>query len=128
CQIRHVTGPCTRAEQLAAASRVAFPGYADWTPAADLIYMRFLLDLYKEDGNPRWYTVVARNVQRAGLLARSPDGLYFKRWGGERSPARLLQPDAATLALFAFFGGTPAPGSQAGNSPRIQTASSGSRR
>jgi hypothetical protein len=124
CQIRHVNGPCTKAEQLATASRAAFPGYADWTPAADLIYLRFLLDLYEQDGNPRWYALVAQNVRRVRRLARSVDGLYFKRWGGERFPGRLLQPDAATLALFAYFAGTPGPG----NSSRIQSASSGSRR
>ena len=128
CQIKHVQGPCGGAEQLAQASMRAFPFYADWTPAADLIYLRFMLDLYRADGNPRWYRLVADNARRARLLGRSLDGLYFKRWDGSRFPARLLQPDAATIALFAWLGGTTPPVFQTGKSARIQLASSGSRR
>jgi glycosyl hydrolase family 76 len=109
CQIRGAHGPCTKAEQLARASVAAFPRYADWTPAADVVYLRFLLDLYREDGNPTWYRIVYADAQRASRLARSEDGLYFKRWDGGKFPARLLQPDAATLGLFALLGGTRPP-------------------
>jgi hypothetical protein len=115
CEIRHTHGPCTKAEQLARASAAAFPHDADWTPAADVVYLRFLLDLYREDGNPRWYQAVYDNAVRASRLARSEDGLYFKRWDGAKFPARLLQPDAATLGLFALVGGTRAPGSGPGS-------------
>ncbi len=104
CQLRDVKGPCVKAEALATASVQAFPRYADWTPAADVIYMRFLLDLYRADGNARWYRLVAANAQHAERLARSSDGLYFKRWDGTTFPGRLLQPDAATLGLFALLG------------------------
>ena len=129
CSIRHVPGPCTKAEQLARASVKAFGYYVSWTPAADLIYMRFLLDLYRADGNQRWYRLVYDNAVRVRRLARSPDGLYFKRWNGERFPARLLQPDAATLGLFALVGGVENErGVQTGKSARIQSPSSGSRR
>ena len=72
CQIKHVQGPCGGAEQLAQASVKAFPHYADWTPAADLIYLRFMLDLYRSDGNPE--LVPAGRRQRAAqarLLGRS---------------------------------------------------------
>ena len=109
CQLRDVKGTCTKAEALAQASTKAFPRYASWTPAADVIYMRFLLDLYRADGNARWYRLVAGNGQHAERLARSPDGLYFKRWDGTTFPGRLLQPDAATLGLFALLGGVAPP-------------------
>jgi Glycosyl hydrolase family 76 len=109
CQIRGVHGPCTKAEQLARASVAAFPRYADWTPAADVVYLRFLLDLYREDGSPAWYRLVYGDAQRASRLARSEDGLYFKRWDGGKFPAKLLQPNAATLGLFALIGETTPP-------------------
>jgi hypothetical protein len=104
CQIRGTTGPCTAAEKLAQASLAAFPPEANWTPAADVVYLRFLLQLYERDGNPTWYDVVYSNARRALALARSPDHLFFKRWDGTPFPARELQPDAATLSLFAWLG------------------------
>jgi hypothetical protein len=52
---------------------------------------------------------VAANARRALKLARSTDHLYFKRWDGRRFPAKLLQPDAATLSLFAWLAGVPPP-------------------
>ncbi len=105
CEIRDVTGPCTAAEKLAHASLAAFPPEANWTPAADAVYLRFLLDLYEQDGNRTWYDVVYSNARRALALARSSDNLFFKRWDGTPFPARELQPDAATLSLFAWLGG-----------------------
>jgi hypothetical protein len=106
CEIRETT-PCTAAENLARASVAAFPHDADWTPAADVIYLRFLLDLYRYDGNPQWYDIAYDNAMRALTLARSQDGLYFKRWDGKPFPYRLMQPDAATLSLFAWLGTVP---------------------
>jgi hypothetical protein len=129
CRIRGVNGPCAAAELLAQASVKAFPHYADWTPAADMIYLRFMLDLYRSDGNPEWYKLVDDNAVQARKLALAPDGFYFRHWNGSRFPVRLLQPAAATLALFAWLGGTtPPPGFQTGNNSRTQLASSGSRR
>jgi Glycosyl hydrolase family 76 len=106
--------PCAPAEQLARASLRAFPHYADWTPAADLIYLRFLLDLYREDRNPAWYDLVQTNARSIVVKARSSDGLFFKGWDGRRFPTRLLQPNAATLALFAWYGGTAPPARKPG--------------
>jgi hypothetical protein len=123
CQIRGVGGPCTAAENLARASVKTFPHYADWTPAADMIYLRFMLDLYRSDHDAEWYKLVDDNAVAARKLALAGDGFYFRHWNGSRFPFRLLQPDAATLALFAWLGGA-----QAGNSSRTQLASSGSRR
>ena len=108
CEIRG-TMPCTAAENLARASISAFPYDADWTPAGDVIYLRFFVDLYRYDGDRRWYDLVYDNATRALRLARSRDGLYFKHWDGKPFPFRLLQPDAATLSLFALLGTVPEP-------------------
>ena len=72
CQIAG-TVPCTHAESLARASLAAFPHDADWTPAADVVYLRFLLDLYRYDGDRTWYDVVYDNARRA-LDARALAG------------------------------------------------------
>jgi len=53
CAIRHVEGPCPAAERLAAASVDTFGTRLDWTPAADALYLRYVLELYSADGNPR---------------------------------------------------------------------------
>jgi hypothetical protein len=102
CAIRHVH-PCARAEQLATASVRRFGADLDWTPVADTLYLRYLLQLYRADHNTEWLDLARKNALDAVSHARSPDGLYFKRWGGELFPTRLLQPDAATLGLFAWI-------------------------
>ena len=103
CAIRHVTGPCTAAESLAAASVATFGTDLDWTPAADALYLRYMLQLYATDHNVEWYDLAHRNAEDAIENARDADGLFFKRWNGESFPIRLLQPDAATLSLFAWL-------------------------
>jgi hypothetical protein len=103
CAIRHVQGPCTKAEQLAKASLADFGTDLNWTPAADALYLRFVLQLYAADHNPKWYGLVQQNATDALRNARSYDGLYFKHWEGGPFPTRLLQPDAATLSLFAWM-------------------------
>jgi hypothetical protein len=104
CAIRHVKGTCAPAEQLASASVAAFGTQLDWTPVADTLYLRFLLELSAADHNPAWAQIAKTNALAAVRHARSEDGLYFKHWGGGAFPTRLLQPDAATLALFAWVG------------------------
>jgi hypothetical protein len=103
CKIRHVTGPCTAAESLAAASVARFGTDLDWTPAADALYLRFMLQLYASDHNVRWYELARENAKDAFEHGRDADGLFFKHWNGGPFPTRLLQPDAATLSLFAWL-------------------------
>jgi len=103
CAIRHVHGTCAPAEQLASSSVSAFGTHLDWTPAADTLYIRFLLELSAADHNRAWAQIAEANALDALHHARSEDGLYFKRWQGGAFPTRLLQPDAATLALFAWI-------------------------
>lgn len=103
CKIRRVKGPCTAAESLAAASVATFGTDLDWTPAADALYLRFMLQLYASDHIAEWYELARRNAENAFTHGRSEDGLFFKRWNGGAFPTRLLQPDAATLSLFAWL-------------------------
>jgi hypothetical protein len=104
CKIQDVKGPCTAAESLAAASVATFGTDLDWTPAADALYLRYMLQLYAADHNREWYDLALRNAENALHHARSKDGLYFHHWGGGPFPVRMLQPDAATLSLFAWLG------------------------
>jgi hypothetical protein len=103
CKIQHVKGPCTAAESLATASVAVFGTDLNWTPAADALYLRYMLQLYATDHNPEWYDLAHENAKDAIEHARDADGLFFKRWNGGSFPTRLLQPDAATLSLFAWL-------------------------
>jgi uncharacterized protein YyaL (SSP411 family) len=103
CAIRHVKGPCTAAESLAAASVARFGTDLNWTPAADALFLRYMLQLSATDHDPEWYDLAHQNAEDAIEHARDTDGLFFKRWNGGSFPTRLLQPDAATLSLFAWL-------------------------
>jgi hypothetical protein len=74
-----------------------------WTPAADVIYLRFLLDLYRRDHNRRWYGIVLANARRAVANSRGSAGLYLRKWNGQPVAGGHLQTHAATLSLFAWL-------------------------
>jgi hypothetical protein len=107
CQLPGRSRDCRAAERLAAASLVAFPG--DWEPVADMIYLRFLLDLYRRDGDRRWYDFVAARALRAERQSRVSGGLYLKRWDGSVARGSLLRFHAATTSLLAWLGATAPP-------------------
>ena len=95
---------CAKAEQLGQASVAEFPAALDWSPTADGIYLRFLLDLYQHDGNKVWYQAVYANAERAMQNAPSGDGLYLNDWSGQPvTPGGLLRTHAGTVALFAWL-------------------------
>ncbi len=100
---------CAHAQALGEASLVAFPAEADWTPVADTIYLRFMLDLYRYDGDPRWYALAYWNARRALANAPGRNGLYVRTWDGKRG-AGTLRDHAATTQLFAWLAATPPPG------------------
>jgi uncharacterized protein YyaL (SSP411 family) len=93
---------CEKARELAVASARAFPGVAPWAPPQDAIYLRFLLDLYRESGDARWYRTAYRSAVAALAQAPGQFGLYVRHWDG-RPGAGLLRDDAATLSLFAWL-------------------------
>ena len=109
CELTGEQSYCDQAEQLASASVAEFPYYANWTPGADVIYLRFMLDLYRSDHDIRWYNLVAANADRALAKSRGPAGLFLRRWDGATFPGRLLQTHAATVSLFAWLAAASAP-------------------
>jgi Glycosyl hydrolase family 76 len=103
CEATAQSSYCTKAEQLGQAAVAAFT-VLDWSPTADGIYLRFLLDLYRHDGNKAWYEVVYANAQRALQNAPSGNGLDLKDWNGQPvTPGGLLRTHAGTVALFAWL-------------------------
>jgi hypothetical protein len=100
---------CRRAQQLAEAATVAFPPDYHWAPETDVIYLRWLLDLYAYVHDGRWYALVDAKAQQALANAADSAGLFTKRWdGGYASPGRLLTA-AGTVSLFAWVAAAPPP-------------------
>ena len=93
---------CTRANQLANASLQQFPVDANWAPETDVVYLRWLLDLYQQSGDSRWYSLVYRNAKRAAANARDSEGLWSLRWDGGYTLPGTLYTQSATLELFAW--------------------------
>jgi hypothetical protein len=74
--------------------------------------MRWMLELYERDGDPRWYALARRNALRAARSARDSHGLYMRAWdGGSRGVnlPGLLQTHAATVNLFAWLAAAAVP-------------------
>ena len=103
CAATKVRSYCTKAKALANASLQQFPILADWAPETDVVYLRWLLDLYARDGNPRWYAVVYANAKQAVAHARDSSGLWSMRWDGGWTKPGLLRTQAGTLALLAWI-------------------------
>jgi len=109
CRITGSKAGCAKAERLARASLVAFPADANWNPVSDGIYLRFMLDLYAYDRNPRWYELAYRNAKRALANARSTNGLFLKDWSGKPYQGGLLWSHAGSLSLLAWLAAAPLP-------------------
>lgn len=108
-------GYCTKARQLAEAALVAFPSPLNWGPQYDCIYLRFLLDLYRQDRDPRWYLLVHEHAKRALENAADVRGLFVLPWDGGDIRQHDAEPDmlaihAATVSIFAWLAATPLPG------------------
>ena len=102
CKSTKTKGYCTRANAIANASLNQFPILASWAPETDVIYERWLLDLYTLTKNPRWYAVVYANAKAAVANAQDDQGLWSKRWDGDWTKPGLLRTQGATLALLAW--------------------------
>ena len=112
CRVAGDARACARAHQLAEASLTRFGADVNHGPQYDTIYMRFMLDLYRHDGDRRWYALARRNGLRALRAARDHRGLYSRSWdGGTRGISRpgLVQTHAATVSLFAWLAAAPVP-------------------
>jgi uncharacterized protein YyaL (SSP411 family) len=93
---------CRKAEQLANASLAEFPIDADWAPETDSIYLRWMLELYEYDHNPRWYRLVYHNAKLAVANARDNQGLWSLRWDGQWTKPGMLRTQGGTLCLLAW--------------------------
>jgi len=100
---------CDRAQELAEASLVAFPVVAPWAPGPDAIYLRFLLDLYRRNGDERWYALAHANARRALAVGRNKSGVFVRRWRDGRQGPNSLRDHAATISLFAWLAGARPP-------------------
>jgi uncharacterized protein YyaL (SSP411 family) len=98
---------CTKAESLADRAVKRFPQLT-MGPQYDSMYVRSLLELYRFDGNRRWYDVAAAATNRAVANARAPNGLYLRAWDGRPigtigTPPLKLQTHAATTSVAAWM-------------------------
>jgi uncharacterized protein YyaL (SSP411 family) len=100
---------CARAEAVAQASLKAFPVAADWAPETDVVYLRWLLDLYQIDHDKTWYALAYTNAKRAAAHARDAQGFWSLRWDGTWTMPATLYTQAATLELFGWLAATPPP-------------------
>ena len=109
CRATRARSLCRRAVELAEAASVAFPADYHWAPETDVIYLRWILELYASVHDSRWYGVVDAKAQQALANARDESGLFTRRWDGAyASPGRLLTA-AATVSLFGWVAAAPPP-------------------
>lgn len=109
CRATKQASWCRKAEGLASAALDQFPIMASWAPEADVVYERSLLDLYAQDGNPRWYAVAYANGAEAKTHARDMNGLWDLHWDGTWMTPKTIYGQSATLELFAWLGATTPP-------------------
>lgn len=111
---------CDKAEQLGNAALTQFTGNLSHGPQYDAVYLHWMLSVYAQDQNPRWYTLAVQNAQRALATAQNRQGLFLKAWDGSRAPDAppdSLKIDAATVSVFAWLAAAkppPAPGNASG--------------
>jgi uncharacterized protein YyaL (SSP411 family) len=98
---------CTKARQIANASFAAFPQDLNWAPQFDVVYLRWMLEYYRESGDARFYNLAVHNAQRA-LASINESGYYLNKWDGTPL-ADGLEEQAASLELFAWIAAVPAP-------------------
>jgi hypothetical protein len=97
---------CDKAEQLGAAALTRFTSALRHGPQYDAVYLHWMLDVYAQDHNPRWYALALGNAQRALAHAGSKNGLFLRAWDGSRAPdapTDSLKIDAATVSVFAWL-------------------------
>ena len=84
-------------------------------PQYDAMYVRALLELYRLDGNRRWYDIAAAATNQAMANARGTHGLYLRTWEGKPiqsigTPPNKLQTHAATASVIAWMAAAKPPG------------------
>jgi glycosyl hydrolase family 76 len=95
---------CTKARRLANAAYTAFPRNLNWAPQYDVVYLRWMLEYFRESGDARFHDLAAYNAERA-LASINESGYYLNRWDGTPL-ADGLEEEAASLELFAWLAAT----------------------
>jgi len=106
CQTTKNDTLCDKAEQLGSAALTQFTGALHHGPQYDAEYLHWMLDVYAQDHNPRWYNLALANAQRALANSKNKQGLFLKAWDGSRAPdapTDALKIDAATISVFAWL-------------------------
>jgi hypothetical protein len=106
---------CSRMEQMAERSLQGFGTDLNHGPQFDSIYLRWMLQLYRHDGDSRWYALAYHNAQRAVNNARDSRGLFQRAWDGGSIARQLgrtgqLQGQGASVSLLAWLAEAPIPG------------------
>jgi hypothetical protein len=104
---------CREAEELADRASTRFPKLT-MGPQYDAMYVRSLLELYRFDGNSRWYQRAAEAVDGAMANGRAANGLYLLTWEGLGTRSigtapNMLQTHAATTSVIAWMAATDPP-------------------
>jgi hypothetical protein len=118
CQTTKNDGLCDKAEQLGDAALTQFTGTLHHGPQYDAVYLHWMLDVYAQDHNQRWYSLAVANAQRALANAQNKQGLFLKAWDGSRAPdapTDSLKIDAATVSVFAWLAAATQPSPAQGN-------------
>jgi uncharacterized protein YyaL (SSP411 family) len=110
CHVLDEQDECQRAQQLAVASVAHLGTKTVWAPGPDAIYLRFMLELYRANHDPRWYAIAYWNAKQAIANAVDIHGLYLRHWDG-REGVRSLREHGALVSLLAWLAATPPPGS-----------------
>jgi hypothetical protein len=113
CDVTGESSLCAEAEQLAARACEHFGPAPQFAPQYDAIYLQWMLALYREDHDRRWYEIALTDSVRAER-ARNAHGLYLNQWGGGRlsrslAGPGLLRTQGSTASLFAWVAATAPP-------------------
>jgi len=120
CQTTKNDTLCDKAEQLGDDALSQFTGTLHHGPQYDAVYLHWMLNLYAQDHDPRWYSLAAANAQRALANAQNKQGLFLKAWDGSRAPdapTDSLKIDAATVSVFAWLAAATPPSPSASGNP-----------
>jgi hypothetical protein len=73
----------------------------------DVVYLRWMLQYYKDSGDARFYNLAVHNAARA-LAAINQSGYYLNRWDGTPLDDS-VGTQSASLELFAWLAAIPQP-------------------
>jgi hypothetical protein len=107
CKTLHKPTMCTKAKRVANASLAAFGQDLNWAPMYDVVYLRWMLQYYKDSGDARFYNLAVHNAARA-LAAINQSGYYLNRWDGTPLDDS-VGTQSASLELFAWLAAIPQP-------------------